>query len=55
MVDNYRALLSLLKFLFTHQDLDILQVRLPLVSLSILFLSLLCSPVHAAHLICIAD
>lgn len=31
MVRNYDALVSLLKFLFTHQDLDILQVCLPLV------------------------
>lgn len=31
MVRNYEALVSLLKFLFTHQDLDILQVCLPLV------------------------
>lgn len=31
MVPNYDALVSPLKFLFTHQDLDILQVCLPLV------------------------
>lgn len=39
MGDNDDALVSLLKFLFTHQDLDILQVLPTLVSLSFLILS----------------